>query len=117
VKAPTIPASVLIGFVGALVFGVALSVAFQGGHDDTAGYLFQGMLLLALLLPVFRAECVLGFVLGMTFTFGAVLPTLIGTIIATISAFVFFYVRPLLLRTAWSLRHEMSGLSRQQVLR
>jgi uncharacterized membrane protein YccC len=104
VKAPTIPASVLIGFVGALVFGVALSVAFQGGHDDTAGYLF-------------RAECVLGFVLGMTFTFGAVLPTLIGTIIATISAFVFFYVRPLLLRTAWSLRHEMSGLSRQQVLR
>jgi hypothetical protein len=100
--ASTIPAIVIAGFVGALAFGVSLSVAFQGGYDDTASYLFMGVLLLAVLLPLFRAECVLGFVLGMTVTFGAVVPTLISTIIAAISASVFFYVRPVLTRL-WAL--------------
>ncbi len=77
--------SVIAGFVGALIVGIALSVAFTTGQNDIASALFQGMLLIALLLPVYRAECLLGFVLAMTFTFGAVLPTMIGTIVAAIS--------------------------------
>ena len=56
------------------------------------------MVLLALLLPVYRAECVLGFVLGMTLTFGAVLPTVFGSIIAAVSVVVHLYVRPVLMR-------------------
>jgi hypothetical protein len=43
---------------------VLLSVAFTNHYDSVATYLFGAMLVLALLLPVYRAECVLGFVLG-----------------------------------------------------
>ena len=60
--------SVVAGFVGALLFGILLSVSFTNDYETIASYLFRGMFLLALLLPVYRAECVLGFVLGMTFT-------------------------------------------------
>jgi hypothetical protein len=93
-----LPASVIAGFVGGLLFGVLLSTSFMTGHDSISSALFQGMLLLALLLPVYRAECLLGFVLGMTFTFGAVLPTFIGSVIAAISAFVHLLVYPLFVR-------------------
>ena len=48
-------------------------------------YLFLGLIVAALLVPVYRAEYVLGFMLGMTFTFGAVLPSLIACMLATFS--------------------------------
>jgi hypothetical protein len=96
--AAKLPASVIAGFVGGLLFGVLLSASFVTGHDSVSSALFQGMLLLALLLPVYRAECLLGFVVGMTFTFGAVLPTFIGSVIAAISAFVYLLVYPLFVR-------------------
>jgi hypothetical protein len=47
--------------------------------------LFFGLFALAVQLPLYRAEHVLGFVVGMTFTFGAVLPTIIGAVFATLS--------------------------------
>lgn len=93
-----LPASVMVGFVGALLFGVVLSLAAMSGNATIAEYLFLGMLLLALLLPVYRAECVLGFALGMTVAVGAVLPTIIGSVIAAFSALIHLLVRPLLVR-------------------
>lgn len=99
---PALPTSVIAGFGSALLFGVAMSICFVSGYKTGTEYLFMAMLLAAVLLPVFRAECVLGFVLGMAFVFGAILPTLIGSIIATISALIYFGVRPLLFRLfAW----------------
>ena len=92
--ASKLPLSVVTGFAGALLFGILLSLAFTRGGETIAAYLFQCILLLALLLPVYRAECVLGFVLGMTFTLGAVLPTLIGSVIAALSAVMHFFVYP-----------------------
>ena len=56
----------------------------------------MGMFVLAVLLRVYRAECLLGFVIGMTFTFGAVLPALIGSIVSGVSAVVHLVLRPLL---------------------
>jgi hypothetical protein len=95
---PRLMASVIAGFAGALLLGVLLSVCFTQGYERAASSLFLGMFVLALLLRVYRAECLLGFVLGMTFTFGAVLPTIIGSIIAMISAAVHLGVRPVLVR-------------------
>jgi hypothetical protein len=92
------PASVVVGFVGSLLFGILLSASFANGYETISSYLFLGMFVLALLLPVYRAECVLGFILGMTFTFGAVLPTVVGSIIAAVSAVIHFFVRPVLVR-------------------
>jgi hypothetical protein len=91
-----IPADVLAGFIGGLVMGAALASSFAIGLETATSVLFFGLFAIALLLRVYRAECVLGFVLGMTFTFGAVLPTAIASIIAAISATVHLLVwRPL----------------------
>ena len=96
--ASKLPVIVVAGFVGSLLFGVLLAGSFANGYETVTGYLFQGLILLALLLPFYRAECVLGFVLGMTFTFGAVLPTVVGSVIAALSAAVHLVVYPLLMR-------------------
>jgi len=97
-----LPASIVAGFAGALLFGVLLSVSFTSGHENISSFVFQGMLVLAVLLPVYRAECVLGFVLGMTFTFGAILPTAFGSLVAAFSAAIHLIVWPLLVRLwAW----------------
>lgn len=72
------------GFVGALVYGGALATAFSLG-SPVAELLFFALLALALIVSAWRAEFVLGFVLGMTFVFGAVLPTLIAAVLAALS--------------------------------
>jgi hypothetical protein len=96
--ASKLPVRVVVGFIGALLFGILLSVAFAGHYESIVSYLFGGMLLLALILPVYRAECVLGFILGMTFTFGAVLPTVAASIIGAGSAVIHLVLRPVVVR-------------------
>jgi len=88
------PVTVLYGFTAALLFGIMLSVFFTFGYSDIPGYMLMGLFLLALFIPVYRAECLLGFVIGMTFTFGAVLPTLIGSVLTLITALLYLYIRP-----------------------
>lgn len=52
--------------------------------------------LLALLFPLYRAECLLGFVLGMCFTFGVLIPTGLGTLVVLMSFILHKTLRPLL---------------------
>lgn len=94
----TMPVGTIVGFIVPLVFGLLLSFSSTNGYDDITSYLFFGMFALALLLPIHRGECLLGFVLGMTFTFGAILPMLIGSILAALSALVHLLVVPSLVR-------------------
>jgi hypothetical protein len=98
------PASALIGFFGAMAFGAALALAFASGQENIAGYVMMSILALAVLAPIYRAECLLGFVLAMTFTFGAILPTIIGSVIAAISATLHRLIYPFLLRVWRRLR-------------
>ncbi|MEE4301308.1 MAG: hypothetical protein V2J24_17845 [Pseudomonadales bacterium] len=79
----------------ALGWGAALAFAFELGADGVAEGLFLGLFVLALFLPLHRAECLAGFVLGMTVTFGGVLPVLVAGVVATAS-WVFAAVRRLL---------------------
>ena len=92
------PWSLITGFVGSLSLGILLSVAFSNDYETMASSLFLGMFALALLVRVYRAEYLLGFVVGMTFVFGAVLPTLIGSVIAAVSAVVHLGIRPFVVR-------------------
>ena len=87
-----------IGFAVALLFGIALSVGFKLGADSLTGALFIAMWLLAAVRPVYRAECVLGFVFGMSTTFGAVLPALVAGVVAGVSALLYRLVYPLVMR-------------------
>jgi len=66
------------GFLAALVYGLIMSLLWKGGMDYIMQYLIWLPLLLAFIWPVYRAEYLLGFVLGMFVTFGGVLPIGIG---------------------------------------
>ena len=88
----------MYGFAGALLFGVLLSTFYTLGFADIPGLMVNSIFIIALFFPIYRAECLLGFVIGMTFTFGAVLPTGIGSIFALIGAVLYLLARPLLLK-------------------
>jgi hypothetical protein len=97
-NALTVPKEIVYGFFGSLLFGIALSVFYSIGSKDIPGYMVNSVFVIALFFPIYRAECLLGFVLGMTFTFGAVLPTGIGLIFILIGALLYLVVRTLLLK-------------------
>jgi hypothetical protein len=84
----------LYGFAGALLFGSLISVSFSFEYADITGYMVLGLLPLAIFFPIYRAECLLGFVISMTFTFGAVLPTGFGTVLILVSTVLCLYIRP-----------------------
>jgi len=90
-RLPALPADrrdwlpVAIGFALPLLLGVALSLAFGLQLQVLTEAIFFGLMLLALLLPAHRPESLLGFVLGMSWTFGAVIPLFVGGVIAGLS--------------------------------
>ncbi|MGB5190858.1 hypothetical protein [Robiginitalea sp.] len=74
-------AQVFRGFFGGLLYGLFLAMLWEFGKADYMPYVLLLPLVLALVFPVYRAECLLGFVLGMTHTFGGVLPFLIAPLL------------------------------------
>lgn len=97
-KARSLGRKMAAGFGVALLFGLGIAVSFTHGADRVTNGLFEAMIVLAILLPGYRAERVLGFVLGMLFTFGAVLPTAVASVIAGVSALLHLGAWPLLSR-------------------
>ncbi len=91
-----LPKSVVYAFVVALLFGVLLSTFFTLRYSGIPGYMLQSVFVIALFFPIYRAECILGFVIGMTFTFGAVLPTGVGAVLAVIGFVLYWLGRKLL---------------------
>ena len=85
-------------FLLGLIYTGTMSYCFITDKSDLNGMLFQGLFLLAVLLPIFRAEFLLGFVIGMTYTFGAILPTFIGSVIVGISFVAHKFVYPFVLK-------------------
>ncbi|MEO7041247.1 MAG: hypothetical protein ABI035_03195 [Gemmatimonadaceae bacterium] len=93
VAKPGSPIGIGIGLVGALLYGAALAASFQLGASGMTSGLFFGLFLLAAVLPIYRTEYIFGFVVGMTFTFGAVLPVLVAFVLSAISALFHFAFR------------------------
>ncbi len=114
-QATTPAVSIFYGFAGGLLFGMLLSLFFSLGYMEIPGYMLMGLLVLALWLPVYRAECLLGFVIGMTFTFGTVLPTGVGTILALIGVVLYLYVRTAILFIATRLGYKTSSKTHNPV--
>jgi hypothetical protein len=88
-----IPRTILVAFAVALLYGAALAVSFELGPNAFTSAAFFGLFLCALVFPVYRAECILGFVAGMMFTFGAVIPLLIALVVGTVSLVARFCIR------------------------
>lgn len=83
----------LIGFISAALFGVLLSVFFTLGNEPVTSSMFESLFVTALLVPIYRAEYLLGFVLGMAYTFGGVLPSIVGSVMAAVTLLIYRYVR------------------------
>lgn len=87
------PKAVIAGFVCSAAYGTVLSQGFIAGYSEVISAMFFGIPLIAIFLKIYRAEFILGFILSMSFVFGAVLPTIFGTLIALISLIVHHVVR------------------------
>ncbi|MBI1768346.1 MAG: hypothetical protein HYR67_08220 [Bacteroidetes bacterium] len=79
-------------------YAIIIALAFSFGYNSISDYMFQALLILALIFPLYRAEYYLGFVLGLTYFFGAALPSGIGAVIVMISAAANFGLHPLFLK-------------------
>lgn len=97
------------GFLGALLFGVLLSVFFTTGHEQVTSRMVVALIPLALLFPIYRAEYVLGFVLGMTCTFGAVLPLGFAGVVVLMAAVVHLGPRAIARRLVGRQRRRQAG--------
>lgn len=83
----------IYAFVISLAYGIVLSACYFLGYPDVAAYMTLGIFALALFFPVYRAEYFLGYVLGLTVSFGAVIPTMIGSILLFISFLLYRLIR------------------------
>jgi hypothetical protein len=96
--------TITAGFIGSLIYAASFAFCFSSGYEAATSILFPGMLLISILVPIYRAEYLLGFVLGMTFTLGAIIPSIVAGVLGLLSAFVHLILRPLLLRLFRRLR-------------
>jgi len=87
--------NVLILFGVGLAFGIILAVSFMQDYKPFLDNVLYILLILSLIAPIFYSEFILGFVLGMTYTFGALIPTVFILIMASIGFIVFRFIRPL----------------------
>ena len=84
----------LLPFIVAFLYAVVIAVSFSSGNAQISGVLFQALFIIALFFPIYQAAYFLGFVLGLTYTFGGVLPIIIGLFLGGISYLLFHFIRP-----------------------
>lgn len=94
----------ITAFIASLLLGCALSAAFSYGLDDLAAGLLLAAFLAGSIVRTYRVEYIFGFVVGMTYVFGPVIPTIAATIAATISCVAHFLLRPALVAFYRTLR-------------
>ena len=67
-------APTMMRFLGAAIYGAIMAASFELGFDDATGNFLLILIPVGIFYPLYRGEMVVGFVLGMTYTFGGVLP-------------------------------------------
>ena len=84
---------VTTNFFIAIGYGILLSQLFTLGYSELASIAFPAILIFAMFFKVYKEEFILGFILSMSLTFGAVLPTIFTTVIGSLSFVVYHVVR------------------------
>lgn len=92
------PRHALVGFLSALVFGVALGIAVEFRFELFLNNVPIIIFSLALTFPIYKSEYFLGFVLGLTYFIGGVLPVVVGSVFLLISAVMYLLIRPLIIK-------------------
>ena len=88
---------VIYGFLVAFIIALSIIILVHFDIHDIPRYLLISILLIAIFYPIYRAECLLGFVLGMIFMFGGVLPIFIGCMLSALGFLIYNLLRPLVL--------------------
>ena len=91
-------------FIAGLVLGIVLSVSFTYEFKPFLDNVLYILIVLSFFIPLYYSEFMLGFILGMTYTFGAILPTVFILVIAVIGLVTYRYIRPIILRLGNSLK-------------
>lgn len=76
------------GLFVAFLYGAGLAGSFNAGYELITQCMFFGLILLALLVPLYKPERILGFILSMSFVFGAIIPLMVALLIAVLSVFI-----------------------------
>ena len=84
-------------FLTGLVFGILLSTSFTNEYKPFLDNVLYIIIVLSFIIPVYYSEFILGFILGMTYTFGAIIPTVFILIVAVIGLVAYRIVRPIVL--------------------
>lgn len=89
---------VFFAFAVSVIYAIIIALAFSFGYNAVSEFMFPALLILSLIFPLYRAEYYLGFVLGLTYFFGVVLPSGVGAVVVMISAVSNLGLHPLLLK-------------------
>jgi len=85
-------------FLIGVIFGILLSISFMNEYKPFLDNVLYILIALSFIIPIYYSEFILGFILGMTFTFGAIIPTLFILIMAVIGLVIYKFIRPIILR-------------------
>lgn len=88
-----VPTQALTAFTGALAYGILLGTSITGGFKAISSNTPWVIAVAALLFPVYRAEYFLGFVLGLTYWIGGVLPIVVGGAFLLMAFVVYTFIR------------------------
>lgn len=75
--------------LGGLVFGVIVGLLWEIGQEEMLQYFILLPWLLALFVKVYLPQSLLGFALGMLYTFGGVLPIAIGLVLQVVGFLIY----------------------------
>ncbi|MCK7595623.1 hypothetical protein [Pseudomarimonas salicorniae] len=92
--------------LGALAYGAALAITFELDATAVTAVIFFGLFAVALAFPIYRVEYVFGWVIGMSFTFGSMLPLLWAVVFGGLS-----------LVARWLGRHALALFGRMRAAR
>ena len=76
-------------FISGLAFGLFMGVLWEFGQEELLQYLILLPWVISLFLRIHLPETTLGFVLGMAYTFGGVLPIVFSLVIQTAGFFIY----------------------------
>lgn len=96
-------------FLIALIYALSIAIAFSTGNTEISGFLFMGIFVIALFFPIYRSEYFLGFMIGLVYTFGGVLPVIIGTVLAIACYLIYHLLRPVFIKIG-----TLAGLTKKK---
>jgi hypothetical protein len=105
-KIVTIPASiknVALRFFASALVAVTIAICFMN-DINAIDYIMGSLFILAFIFPIYKSEFLLGWVVGSSFTFGAMLPIVFGSLIAGI--FFLLYKIPRKILSYFTLKKE-----------